>query len=349
MAKLFIEGLTKRFGELTAVDDVHLDLTSGELVSFLGPSGCGKTTLLRMIAGLEVPTSGHVRLGDKDLTPVPTHKRNIGMVFQSLALFPHLTVGQNVGYGLRIRNIKKAESNKRVQELLQLVQLDGMANRSVKQLSGGQRQRVAMARSLALQPELFLLDEPMSALDANLRESMQIEIRQLQQRLGITTIVVTHDQAEAMTMSDTVVVMNAGKIEQIGSPNEIYRRPVNRFVANFIGNCNLLDGTKTATGEAVVNGVMIKASRVNDNVQEGQNIVVAIRPEDVIVLEGQRAGQNRLAGTVEFVRDLGATVEIMVQCVDRRLSCLMMPKDRPNVSEGMTVTVEFPVDATSLI
>lgn len=349
MADLFIEGLTRCFGELNAVDNVDLDLASGELVSFLGPSGCGKTTLLRMIAGLVMPTSGSIRLGEKNLTSIPTHNRNIGMVFQSLALFPHLTVGQNVGYGLRIRNVSKAERSRRVDELLELVQLEGTENRSVKQLSGGQRQRVAMARSLALQPDLFLLDEPMSALDANLRESMQIEIRQLQQRLGITTIVVTHDQAEAMTMSDTVVVMNAGRIEQVGTPLDIYRRPVNRFVANFIGNCNLLDGVMSANREAVVNGILIQGIRVAENVNEGDDIVVAIRPEDVIVLEGQHAGKNRFTGTVVFVRDVGATVEIMVKCGDRRLNSMMMPKDRPAVIEGMTVTIEFPVDATSLI
>lgn len=349
MANVLIEQLTKRFGELTAVDKIDLDLVSGELVSFLGPSGCGKTTLLRMIAGLQMPTSGSIHLGDRNLTSVPTHNRNIGMVFQSLALFPHLTVAQNIAYGLRIRNVDKAERNKRVNELLELVQLEGTANRSIKHLSGGQRQRVAMARSLALRPDLFLLDEPMSALDANLRESMQIEIRQLQQRLGITTIVVTHDQAEAMTMSDKVVVMNEGRIEQVGTPLDIYRKPVNRFVADFIGNCNLLDGTLSANDEADVNGITIQGSRVAEHLGLDDNVAVAIRPEDVVVLKGHHEGQNRLTGTVEFVRDVGATVEIMVQCGDKRLNSMMLPKDRPGVSEGMLATIEFPVHATSLI
>jgi len=349
VANVSIEQLTKRFDDLTAVDKVDLDLVSGELVSFLGPSGCGKTTLLRMIAGLQEPTSGNIRLGDKDLTSIPTHKRNIGMVFQSLALFPHLTVAQNIAYGLRIRNVKKAERTKRVNELLELVQLEGTASRSIKQLSGGQKQRVAMARSLALRPDLFLLDEPMSALDANLRESMQIEIRQLQQRLGITTIVVTHDQAEAMTMSDTIVVMNAGRIEQVGSPLDVYKRPVNRFVAGFIGNCNLMDGTQLANNGTMVNGTAIKGGRVAEHLNPGDEVSVAIRPEDVVVLEGHHEGQNRLTGTVEFVRDVGATVEIMVQCNDIRLNSMMLPKDRPQVSNGSLATIEFPVDATSLI
>jgi len=349
VADVLIKQLTKRFNELTAVDKVDLDLVSGELISFLGPSGCGKTTLLRLIAGLQVPTSGSIHLGGKNLTAIPTHNRNIGMVFQSLALFPHLTVAQNIAYGLRIRNVSKVERSKRVNELLELVQLEGTADRSIRQLSGGQRQRVAMARSLALRPDLFLLDEPMSALDANLRESMQVEIRQLQQRLGITTIVVTHDQAEAMTMSDTVVVMNAGKIEQVGTPLDIYKKPVNRFVADFIGNCNLLTGTLAANNQAIVNGVDIKSGRMAENLSQGDDVTVAIRPEDVVVLEGHHEGQNRLKGTVVFVRDVGATIEIMLQCDDKRLNSMMMPKDRPAVSEGMRATIEFPVDATSLI
>ena len=229
MSGLAINSVTKEFGNFKAVDNVELDVPHGKFVCLLGPSGCGKTTLLRMIAGLEQPTTGAILLDGEDITRVPTHKRNLGMVFQSLALFPHLTVGENIAYALRIRGASKEEQKKRVDELLKLVHLPGFADRPVAKLSGGQRQRVAIARALALSPKLFLLDEPLSALDAKLREAMQVELRQLQQRLGITTIVVTHDQREAMTMADLVVVMDDGQIRQAASPIEIYRKPGRRL------------------------------------------------------------------------------------------------------------------------
>jgi putative spermidine/putrescine transport system ATP-binding protein len=211
MSGLVLKDITKSFGNFTAVDTANLSVPHGKFVCLLGPSGCGKTTLLRMIAGLEDPSSGAILLDGTDITPVPTHKRNLGMVFQSLALFPHLTVGDNIAYPLRIRGASREEQKKRSDELLKLIHLPGFADRPVAKLSGGQRQRVAIARALALSPKLFLLDEPLSALDAKLREAMQVELRQLQQRLGITTFVVTHDQREAMTMADLVVVMGNGK------------------------------------------------------------------------------------------------------------------------------------------
>jgi putative spermidine/putrescine transport system ATP-binding protein len=238
--RLVVAGLTKRFGATTALEDVDLELPGGKLTCFLGPSGCGKTTLLRIIAGLEVPTSGSLRLGDRDLTRVPAHQRNVGMVFQSFALFPHLNVAENIAYGLRIRGVPKRRRRERADELLELVRLGGLGDRHPSQLSGGQRQRVAMARALALEPSLFLLDEPLSALDAKLREAMQVELRQLQERVGITTIIVTHDQEEAMTMADHVVVMGEARVQQVGSPLDVYHRPVNRFVADFIGANNFV-------------------------------------------------------------------------------------------------------------
>ncbi len=241
MSGLALNNVTKQFGAFTAVDNVQLNVPHGTFVCMLGPSGCGKTTLLRMIAGLDTPTGGAIVLDDKDITAIPTHKRELGMVFQSLALFPHLTVGENIAYPLRIRGTAKEAQKKRVDELLALIDLPGYADRPVNKLSGGQRQRVAIARALTISPKLFLLDEPLSALDAKLREAMQVELRQLQQQLGITTIVVTHDQREAMTMADTVVVMNSGQIRQAASPIEIYRRPADRFVADFIGSTNLLE------------------------------------------------------------------------------------------------------------
>ena len=216
MAQLSLKGVTKNFGSVVAVSEVDLDLPDGKLISFLGPSGSGKTTLFRLVAGLEPPTAGAVFLDGRNITGIPTHKRNMGMVFQSFALFPHLTVGQNVAYGLRIRGVDKQTRKQRIDELLELVRMPGVADRHISQLSGGQQQRVAMARALALEPVLFLLDEPLSALDAKLREAMQVELRQLQKRLGITTIVVTHDQREAMTISDFVVVLDEGVVQQVG-------------------------------------------------------------------------------------------------------------------------------------
>jgi putative spermidine/putrescine transport system ATP-binding protein len=349
MQDLSIKGVSKVYGDVTAVQQADLDLAGGKMVSFLGPSGCGKTTLLRMISGLDLPTTGSITLGDRDITSVPTHQRNMGMVFQSLALFPHLSVGENIAYGLRIRGVGKAEQVKRAKELLELVQLPGTEDRHITQLSGGQRQRIAIARALALEPDVFLLDEPMSALDANLRESMQIELRQLQQRLGITTIVVTHDQGEAMTMSDTIVVMSAGRIEQVGPPLEIYRNPVNKFVADFIGLSNMVEGKMTKEGAVRVNNTLISACRGTENRSDGEEVTVLIRPEELHVVAGEQAGNNRLVGSVEFIRDIGATVEIIVNCDGHSVSGIMTPKDRPDVQVGSTATVEFPPQSTSVL
>jgi len=349
MLDLSIKGVSKIYGDVTAVDNVDLDLAGGKMVCFLGPSGCGKTTLLRMISGLDLPTYGSITLGDRDITYVPAHLRNMGMVFQSLALFPHLTVGENIAYGLRIRGVDKADREKRAMELLELVQLPGTADRHITQLSGGQRQRIAIARALALEPDVFLLDEPMSALDANLREDMQIELRQLQQRLGITTIVVTHDQGEAMTMSDTIVVMSAGKIEQVGPPMEIYRHPVNKFVADFIGLSNMVEGKMTHEGTVRVDETLIAAGRGTEGRPEGEDVTVLIRPEELHVLSGSQPGNNRMVGSVEFIRDVGATVEIIVDCNGHSVSGIMTPKDRPDVQVGSTATVEFPLQSTSVL
>ena len=349
MLDLSINAVSKIYGQTTAVDTVDLHLDGGKMISFLGPSGCGKTTLLRMIAGLDLPTTGTISLGDRDITLIPAHLRNMGMVFQSHALFPHLTVAGNIAYGLRIRGVEKSERDKRTDELLQLIQLPGLADRHISQLSGGQRQRVAIARALALEPDVFLLDEPMSALDANLREAMQIELRQLQQRLGVTTIVVTHDQAEAMTMSDTVVVMSAGKIEQVGPPMEIYRNPVNKFVADFIGTSNMIGGKMTREGSILVHDVPFNASCGGDNRSDGDAVTILIRPEELHVLAGEQPANNRLVGLVEFIRDIGVTIEIIVNCDGQLVSGMMMPKDRPDVQVGSTATVEFPPQATSVL
>ncbi|MCF6368008.1 ABC transporter ATP-binding protein [Rhizobium halophilum] len=334
MSGLILSNVTKQFGTFKAVNDVSLSVPDGTFVCLLGPSGCGKTTLMRMIAGLDLPTTGSVALGGEDITQIPTHKRNLGMVFQSLALFPHLTVGENIAYALRIRGVDKADQKKRVDELLGMIHLSGFADRSVNKLSGGQRQRVAIARALAISPKLFLLDEPLSALDAKLREAMQVELRQLQQRLGITTIVVTHDQREAMTMADTVVVMNGGEIRQAAAPVDIYRRPADSFVADFIGSTNLIPFRADGRGQASIFGSAV----------DGFSLVgakagtISVRPEDVQIVTAEGSS---VTGTVTFIRDLGGTVETFIEAGGQQIVAVSSPRTRPNVSIGQTVGLRF--------
>jgi putative spermidine/putrescine transport system ATP-binding protein len=343
---LRLQGLVKRFQDVVAVAGVDLDLPPGQLISFLGPSGCGKTTLLRMIAGLEQPTKGRVVLDGEDITDQPPHTRDIGMVFQSLALFPHLTVAGNVGYGLRIRGVPGDRISKRVEELLSLVALEGLGGRRIPQLSGGQQQRVATARALALEPRLFLLDEPLSALDANLREQLQVELRLLQQQLGITTVMVTHDQREAMTMSDLVVVMRDGKVEQMGKPLDVYRRPATAFVAKFIGSTNLLEGKPGQDGKVMVRDRPFAVSE--PSAVSGDTVVISVRPEFAHLEPARRGGdaaENTLPGRVVFVRDLGELFECFVDCkLEDHVIVAGSPRERTDVSQGDPVTVRFPAE-----
>lgn len=339
MSGLAINDITKNFGDFAAVDNVNLSVPHGTFVCLLGPSGCGKTTLLRMIAGLEEPTGGAIILDGENITSLPTHKRNLGMVFQSLALFPHLSVGDNIAYALRIRGRAKEEQRKRVEELLALIHLPGFAERPVAKLSGGQRQRVAIARALALSPKLFLLDEPLSALDAKLREDMQVELRQLQQRLGITTIVVTHDQREAMTMADLVVVMGKGKILQAAPPIEIYRKPADAFVADFIGITNLLPIEADSAGRATVLGTAVPGLALPAGMNKAS---LSIRPEDVSITAPR---EGALVGTVSFVRDLGGTIETFVDVGGTTIIAVATPRERPNVSVGQSVGVVLPPES----
>jgi putative spermidine/putrescine transport system ATP-binding protein len=342
MSGLTLQNIVKQFGTFTAVKNVELTVPHGTFVCLLGPSGCGKTTLMRMVAGLDLPTSGAIKLDGKDITTVPTHKRDLGMVFQSLALFPHLTVGENIAYSLRIRGIGKEEQKKRVDELLSMIHLTGYADRPVAKLSGGQRQRVAIARALAISPKLFLLDEPLSALDAKLREAMQVELRQLQQRLGITTIVVTHDQREAMTMADTVVVMNGGEIRQAAAPVEIYRRPADTFVADFIGMTNLIDFKADGAGASVL-GASVPGLAIPAGLTSG---VLSVRPEDVHLTA---PGNAPISGIVTFVRDLGGTIETFVEAGGKQIVAVSMPNARPDVSVGQSVGVQLnPADCVVL-
>ncbi|MBN9244687.1 MAG: ABC transporter ATP-binding protein [Mesorhizobium sp.] len=338
MSGLSINAITKRFGDFAAVDDVTLAVPHGSFVCLLGPSGCGKTTLLRMIAGLEEPSAGAIVLDGEDITTLPTHKRSLGMVFQSLALFPHLTVGDNIAYALRIRGAPKQDQRKRVEELLSMIHLSGFADRPVTKLSGGQRQRVAIARALALSPKLFLLDEPLSALDAKLREAMQVELRQLQQRLGITTIVVTHDQREAMTMADLVVVMGKGKILQAAPPIEIYRKPADAFVADFIGITNLLPVETDGAGRSSVLGAAVPELACPSGTTKA---TISIRPEDVRLTT---PGRGTLDGTVTFVRDLGGTIETFVEAGGMTITAVATPRERPDVQVGQTVGVLLPAE-----
>lgn len=342
MSGLVLNGIVKRFGSVAAVKDINLDLPQGKFISFLGPSGCGKTTLLRLVAGLETPTEGTIFLEGSDLTDVPTHQRNVGMVFQSLALFPHLNAGENITYGLKIRGVEKTARKKVAEELLEMVRLPGVAERDIKQLSGGQRQRVAIARALALEPRLFLLDEPLSALDANLRQELEVELRMLQERLRITTVIVTHDQREAMTMSDLVVVMSTAQVQQVGAPLEIYRNPINAFVADFIGSSNLLEATVESTTSVLIGAQSFQVESTPEGCGVGDMVVLCARPEDVHILPVSNTGLNRLSGKVSFVRDVGASVETFVDCNGLSVVSIASPKDRPDARQGDEVLVELP-------
>ena len=343
MAELTLENIAKNFGAVVALRDVDLHLPDGQFVCFLGPSGCGKTTLLRLIAGLEKPSRGRILLDEEEITHTPAHKRNFGMVFQSLALFPHMTVGENVSYSLRIRKTDKSTRRQRSQELLDLVKLSDHIDRHISQLSGGQRQRVAMARALAIEPRLFLLDEPLSALDAKLREDMQLELRMLQQRLAVTTILVTHDQREAMTMSDLVVVMGPdNRVHQIDSPLEIYRNPADTFVADFIGTSNLLDGTSSGARAVTVGAAHLEIAEMPDGLPSGTKVTVSVRPEEIHVLPGIEKGGNCLQGRVSFVRDVGSSVEIYLDCSGLQIVSQSTPKGRPAVKQGDSATAVLP-------
>ncbi len=344
MARLDIEGLVKRYGDFHAVRDVSLSVADGEFLVLLGPSGCGKTTTLRMVAGFIEPTSGRVRLGGANVTLLPPWKRNAGMVFQSYALFPHLTVAQNVAFGLEMRKLSRADIERRVEETLALVRLSGYGGRLPRQLSGGQQQRVALARALAIRPDVLLLDEPLSNLDAKLRQEVRVEIRELQRQLGLTTVMVTHDQEEALTMADRLVVMNEGSVRQVGSQRDLYERPADRFVAGFVGRSTFLEGTLEAPGRFRSDGGLVLNCV---GATEGRS-VLALRPERVEIGPTPHAGlDNDLPGTVEFVSYLGALIDIHVRLTPSdRLVVQIANRDGGFAPEvGQPVHVGWPASA----
>ena len=343
MAFLEIRSVRKSFGATSVVQNFDLSVNRGEFVSFLGPSGCGKTTTLRMVAGFEIPTAGQILIDERDVTQLRPNQRNVGMVFQSYALFPNMTVAENVGFGLKVARKPAGEVASRVEEMLQLIKLPQLGGWYPFQLSGGQQQRVALARALAVKPQVLLLDEPLSALDAKIRVSLREEIRAVQRELGITTIYVTHDQEEALSISDRIVVMNEGRIEQIGAPFEIYNYPRTRFVASFVGTLNILSGKvlDAAAGKIEVDGQAILAANAIEGARAGENCSVALRPE-AVTLGAAASERNTMQGVIEEVSFLGAVVRIRVR-LDRNtisLDTFNNPSALPP-ERGQPATVTF--------
>jgi len=313
-----LRSVTKRFGNFTAVQDVNLSVGAAEFMTFLGPSGCGKTTLLRMVSGFEVPTEGTVLLAGNDVTHEPPYRRDVNQVFQSYALFPHLSVIENIAFGLKMKKLSRAEIASRVERGVELVSLRGFESRRPSELSGGQRQRVALARAIVCEPKVLLLDEPLSALDAKLRHQMQLELKRLQQRLGITFIFVTHDQEEALTMSDRIAVINKGRIEQLGTVNEIYHHPRTTFVANFIGEANILPATVVSRGDDRIHiqldGKLDLVIRDANLSSDSESLLVSIRPEKIHIEKQRPHGDfNVFAATIEEEIFKGATDELTLR------------------------------------
>lgn len=333
------DNVRKEFGEFVALDDVSLEVRPGELISLLGPSGSGKTTLLNIFAGFLRPTHGTVRFHGEDMTVVPPHRRGIGVVFQHYALFPHMTVGQNVAYPLRVRRMNRAHIKEKVTKALATVQLQGLDDRGIEQLSGGQKQRVALARAIVFEPKIILMDEPLSALDKQLREHMQIELRELHERLSATTIYVTHDQREALTLSDQIAVLNHGRIMQQGTPTELYEDPKNSFVADFVGETSMIKVTRTGDDSIQFGGNELRTRRV---VPDADSLYLAIRTEKLLLMDpDSEAGENTFSGRVRHAVYQGESMRLFIDIDDntevsvRRLcqagDTMVMPKSGDNV------------------
>ncbi|UIK03589.1 ABC transporter ATP-binding protein [Neorhizobium galegae] len=343
MSFLVLESIKKSFGQTQVVKDFNMSIEKGEFVSFLGPSGCGKTTVLRMIAGFEAPSDGAISINGRNQNALKTNQRNIGMVFQAYALFPNMNVFDNVAFGLKVAGKSKTEIETRVKEMLNLISLDHLADRYPYQMSGGQQQRVALARALAPKPQVLLLDEPLSALDAKIRVSLREEIREIQRRLGITTVFVTHDQEEALSISDRVVVMNAGRADQIGTPSEIYNRPTTRFVASFVGTLNIIEATVVdpAANTVKVGENTIRLRESIGALKGGDKLSIALRPEAGSLLENAK-GDTALTGQVLSSHFLGSVIRTKLDVGGNQISFDMFNSpDAVLPQSGETLTLRF--------
>ncbi|MEO8107090.1 MAG: ABC transporter ATP-binding protein [Actinomycetes bacterium] len=340
--------MTKKFGDFVAVDDLDLVIQAGEFMSLLGPSGCGKTTTLRMLAGFEEPTVGEVLISGESVDRVPPHKRDVNTVFQAYALFPHMTVAENVAYGLRQKRVGKAETSQRVTEALDMVKMTALAERKPRQMSGGQQQRVALARALVNRPSVLLLDEPLGALDRQLREEMQIELKLLQSQLGITFIFVTHDQEEALSMSDRIAVMLDGRIEQLSDPYTIYERPASAFVAGFIGRQNFFAGDAEDGARSVqADGLVLASDRDDSTARAGEAALAAVRPEAVHVTEAEppSSTENRVRGQLAAVSHLGDVIQFVVLTPQGKEILAVLPRvSAPRLMPGSEVWCSWAAD-----
>lgn len=345
--------LAKTFDDVVAVDHIGLDIAGGEFFSLLGPSGCGKTTTLRLVAGFERPTAGRIEIDGEDTAQTPPHLRPVNTVFQNYALFPHLNVEDNVAFGLRYQDVGKDEAKRKVGAALELVQMGGLEKRRPSQLSGGQQQRVALARALVLEPRVLLLDEPLGALDAKLRKALQIELKALQEQIGITFIYVTHDQEEALTMSDRLAVMRDGQVEQVGAPVEVYEQPASAYVADFLGVSNLMDATiegRSAAGTRVRIGDTVVTSALDAGVDVGA-VVASIRPERVTIHESASPPADSLKGTVARVVYAGPMVQVLIDLGTPGTIQALVPNNGHSngYASGREVYVSFPPDALRLL
>lgn len=356
MAQVELKNVKKAYGDVIAVENADVTFKEGSFTTLLGPSGCGKTTILRMVAGLAKPTSGDIMIGDRLVNEIPIHKRNLGLVFQNYALFPHKTIGENIAFGLKYRSVSKSDMGSKVKEALDIVRLPGVEDRYPSQLSGGQQQRIAIARAIVIEPDVLLLDEPLSALDANLREDMRVELKAIQHRIGVTTIFVTHDQSEALAMSDHIIVMSAGRVEQQGSPEEVYNSPASEFVAQFLGASNIFEAQVSAVDAetTVVETAQFGAIKIpRDHAigyEKGQPVKLMIRAEKLKLAERGKAASG-CASTdcvIETVDYQGQVARYFAQAGDQQLQVIEMINERP-FAVGANVTAYVrPIDCAIL-